>query len=101
MQTAVDRVMQAYVLMVTLAPESAASARERVQEYLAGMDGDEKTLTVEGLRFIRRAGRQISRRKRVKNLDPTMQESRARITYRWKSRRASIGYGCPEPPADP
>lgn len=65
MQTAVDRVMQAYVLMVTLTPESEANARERVQEHLAGMDGDEKALAVEGLRFLRGAGRESPRRKPV------------------------------------
>jgi len=53
MQAAIDRVMQAYVLMVTLTPEDESNARERVEEHLAGLDGDERTLTVEGLRFLR------------------------------------------------
>ena len=53
MQAAIDWVMPAYVLMVTLTPEDQSDARERVQEHLAGTNGDEKVLTVEGLRFLR------------------------------------------------
>jgi len=35
MQAAIDWVMPAYVLMVTLTPEDQSDARERIQEHLA------------------------------------------------------------------
>jgi uncharacterized protein YoaH (UPF0181 family) len=53
MQEAVDRVMQAYGLMVTLSPEDQEEARERLQEHLTGMQGDENALAIAGLRFLR------------------------------------------------
>lgn len=53
MQEAMDRVMQAYGLMVTLSPTDEADARERVQRHLATLQGDENTLAIEGLRFLR------------------------------------------------
>jgi hypothetical protein len=53
MQEAVDRVMQAYCLMVTLSPEDELRARERLREHLNGMQGDEDALAVAGLRFLR------------------------------------------------
>jgi hypothetical protein len=53
MQEAVDRVMTAYGLMVTLSPADEAEARARLQEYLKDMEGDEKTLAIAGLRFLR------------------------------------------------
>jgi hypothetical protein len=53
MQEAVDRVMQAYGLMVTLSPEDQEETRERLQEHLAGMQGDENALAIAGLRFLR------------------------------------------------
>jgi hypothetical protein len=53
MQEAVDRVMQAYGLMVTISPEEQAEARERLRKHLSGMPGDENALAVEGLRFLR------------------------------------------------
>ena len=53
MQAAMDRVMQAYGLMVTLSPEDEADARELVQQHLATLQGDENSLAIEGLRFLR------------------------------------------------
>jgi len=53
MQDAMDRVMQAYGLMVTLSPADEADVRERVQKHLATMQGDETALAIEGLRFLR------------------------------------------------
>jgi hypothetical protein len=61
MQTAIDRVMQAFTLMANLTPEEAQATRERLAEYLAGMDADEKALAVEGLRYLRGPGR-VARR---------------------------------------
>ena len=53
MQRAVDRVMQAYGLLVALSPEEEAAVRERLQRHLSGKQGDENALAVEGLRFLR------------------------------------------------
>jgi hypothetical protein len=65
MQTAIDRVMQAFTLMANLTPEEAQATRERLAEYLAGMDADEKALAVEGLRYLRGPGR-VARRRLVR-----------------------------------
>ena len=62
MQAAIDRVMQAFTMMANLTPEEAQATRERLAEYLAGMDGDEKALAVEGLRYLRGPGRVARRR---------------------------------------
>ena len=53
MQAAVDRVMQAYCLMVTLSPADEAQARERLEEHLRNLQGDEHALAIAGLRFLR------------------------------------------------
>ena len=42
--------------MANLTPEEAQATRERLAEYLAGMDVDEKALAVEGLRYLRGPG---------------------------------------------
>ena len=63
MQTAIDRVMQAFTLMANLAPEEAQTTRERLTKYLTGMDADEKALAVEGLRYLREPGRDARRRR--------------------------------------
>ena len=62
MQAAIDRVMQTFTMMTNLTPEEAQATRERLTEYLAGMDADEKALAVEGLRYLRGPGR-IARRR--------------------------------------
>ena len=64
MQTAIDRVMQAFTLMANLTPEEAQATRERLAEYLAGVDADEKALAVEGLRYLRGPNR-LARRRNV------------------------------------
>ena len=62
MQAAIDRVMQAFTLMANLTPEEAQATRERLAEYLAGIDADEKALAVEGLRYLRGPDRVARRR---------------------------------------
>jgi acyl-CoA reductase-like NAD-dependent aldehyde dehydrogenase len=62
MQAAIDRVMQAFTLMANLTPEEAQATRERLAEYLAGREADEKALAVEGLRYLRGPGRVARRR---------------------------------------
>jgi len=53
MQEAVDRVMQAYRLMVRLSPQDEVETRERLVEHLRGVQGDQNALAIEGLRFLR------------------------------------------------
>jgi hypothetical protein len=62
MQAAIDRIMQAFTMMTNLTPEEAQATRERLTEYLAGMDADETALAVEGLRYLRGPGRVARRR---------------------------------------
>jgi hypothetical protein len=62
MQAAIDRVMQAFTMIANLTPEEAQATRERLTQYLAGMDTDEKALAVEGLRYLRGPGRVARRR---------------------------------------
>ena len=62
MQAAIDRVMQAFTMMTNLTPGEAQATRERLTQYLAGMDVDEKALAVEGLRYLRGPGRVVRRR---------------------------------------
>ena len=55
MRAAIDRVMQAYGLMVDLSEADQLEARKRVDAHLAGIAGDDKALAVEGLRYLRNA----------------------------------------------
>ena len=68
MQAAIDQVMQAFTLMANLTPEEAQATRERLAEYLAGIDADEKALAVEGLRYLRGPDR-VARRRGEKQHD--------------------------------
>jgi hypothetical protein len=62
MQAAIDRIMQTFTMMTNLTPEEAQATRERLTEYLAGMDADETALAVKGLRYLRGPGRVARRR---------------------------------------
>ena len=62
MQAAIDRVMQTFTMMTSLSPAEVRAARERLTAHLAGMDGDEDTLAVEGLRYLRGPDRTYKRR---------------------------------------
>ena len=62
MQAAIDRVMQTFAMMARLTPEEVQTTRERLTAHLAEMDADEKTLAVEGLRYLRGADRVFKRR---------------------------------------
>jgi hypothetical protein len=55
MQSAIDRVMQTYGMMVNLTVEDEQNVRERVSAFLAlSKIDDENKLAVEGLKFLRR-----------------------------------------------
>ena len=62
MQAAIDRVMQTFKMMANLTPEEEEDPRERLIAHLAGMEADEKTLAVEGLRYLRGPDRVSKRR---------------------------------------
>jgi hypothetical protein len=62
MQAAVDRVMQAYSLMVSLSEAGQLEVRRRVAAHLADLAGDDRILAIEGLRFLRSAAHPMERR---------------------------------------
>jgi hypothetical protein len=62
MRAAIDRVMQAFMMMTRLTPEQAEATRARLTAHLAGMDADENALAVEGLRYLRGSDRHVRRR---------------------------------------
>jgi hypothetical protein len=53
MQTTIERVMQAYGMMVNLTAEQEKAARERLGHFLKNRDGDDRELAVQGLQFLR------------------------------------------------
>jgi hypothetical protein len=61
-RAAINRVMQTFTMMTSLTPEEMQVARERLTAHLEGMDADEKTLAVEGLRYLRGANRGYKQR---------------------------------------
>ena len=62
MQSAIERVMTTYGMLVHLTPEQEQEARERVGRFLQDKGTDEHMLAVEGLKYLR--GR-ATRRRRV------------------------------------
>jgi hypothetical protein len=51
----IDRVMQAYGLMVNLTPQQEEAARRQLELFLKTRTGSEQELAVQGLRFLRGA----------------------------------------------
>jgi hypothetical protein len=66
MQTAVERVMQTYGMMVSLTAEQEREARERVSRFLEDKGSDEHKLAV-GLRHL--LGRSTKRRRTASTQD--------------------------------
>ena len=62
MQKAIDKVMYAYTLIANLTPDEVKATRHRLAAHLASVDADEKMLAVEGMRYLRGAGRITKRR---------------------------------------
>ena len=54
--------MQTYTLMANLTPEEQRITRLKLERHLAGMNADDKTLAVEGLRYLRGSDRVARRR---------------------------------------
>lgn len=57
MRAAVDRVLEAYSLMFDLSEADQLEARRRVEAHLMSIAGDERTLAIEGLKYLRAAPR--------------------------------------------
>jgi hypothetical protein len=53
MQTPIERVMQAYGMMVNLTVEQEKAARERLEQFLENRGGNDQELAVQGLKFLR------------------------------------------------
>jgi hypothetical protein len=51
-QTAIDRVMETYSMIVNLTQAQELEARERVSEFLRDKGRDEHNLAVEGLKYL-------------------------------------------------
>jgi len=66
MQEVVDRVMRAYGLMVTLAPEEEDAARKKLADFLKDRKDTPNRLSVEGMKFLR--GDKVSRSRRARDL---------------------------------
>lgn len=62
MQSPIDRVMQAYGMMVNLTPEQERATRARLESHLAELDADDNAVAVEGLKFLRGSDRPVRRR---------------------------------------
>ena len=56
LKSALDRIMQAYGLMVNATPDEEQAARRAAERYLADKVGNETSLAVEGLRYLRAIG---------------------------------------------
>jgi hypothetical protein len=58
MQTAVDRVMHTYGMIVNLTLDEEQDAREKVSTFLANAETtDETMLAIEGLKYLRKHSR--------------------------------------------
>ena len=62
MQKAIDRVMYAYRMIANITPDEVEATRKRLTAHLAGMDVNERTLAVEGMRYLRGPERVVQRR---------------------------------------
>ena len=51
----IERVMQAYGMMVNLTEEEEDAARQQVEQFLNCRTGSEQQLAVQGLQFLRGA----------------------------------------------
>lgn len=62
MQEVIDRVMRTYGLMVDLTPEEERIARSRLADFLRDRNDHPNRLSVEGVKFLRGARPQRTRR---------------------------------------
>jgi hypothetical protein len=66
MQTAINRVMQTYAMLVSLTSLQEREAREKVSSFLKDKGDDEHKLAVEGLKHL--LGHTARRRRRAASL---------------------------------
>ncbi|WP_375775989.1 hypothetical protein ACE103_30010 [Bradyrhizobium sp. ma5] len=64
METVVERVVRTYGMMVTLAPNEEEEVRQRVMKFVVGQAGDDNSVAVEAIKFLR--GSKPSRRRQPK-----------------------------------
>ncbi|VIO69517.1 hypothetical protein CI1B_27230 [Bradyrhizobium ivorense] len=64
MEMIVERVVRTYGMMVTLSPQEEDLVRQRVLKFVEGKTGDENTIAVEAIKFLR--GPKPSRTRRPK-----------------------------------
>ena len=64
MQTAVERVMQTYAMMVDLTSEQQELTRKKLEQFLVDKTGSDNELAVQGLQFLRGARHKRPRRQR-------------------------------------
>ncbi|ODM82239.1 hypothetical protein [Bradyrhizobium elkanii] len=64
METVVERVVRTYGMMVALAPNEEEEVRQRVLKFVEGQAGDNNTIAVEAIKFLR--GPKLSRKRRPK-----------------------------------
>lgn len=62
MLKAIDRVMYAHTMIANLTHEEVQATRQRLAAHLTAMDGDEKALAIEGMRYLRGPERVARRR---------------------------------------
>ncbi|EJN15658.1 hypothetical protein PMI42_00675 [Bradyrhizobium sp. YR681] len=61
----IEKIMQAYGMMVNLTQDQTTDARQRLKVFLAGKPEDTPKLTIEGLKFLR--GERVSRTRRARS----------------------------------
>ena len=61
----IEKIMQAYGMMVNLTPDQNDDARQRLAVFLAGKSDDTAKLTIEGLKFLR--GERAARTRRARS----------------------------------
>ncbi|WP_375309130.1 hypothetical protein WHZ77_17790 [Bradyrhizobium sp. A5] len=61
----IEKIMQAYGMMVNLTSEQNDAARQRLAVFLADKSEDDSNLTIEGLKFLR--GDRVARTRRAKS----------------------------------
>jgi len=65
MQTPIERVMQAYGMMMNLTAEQEKSVRERLEEFLKHCNGSDQQLAIQGLQFLRGDRKPLKRKVRT------------------------------------
>jgi hypothetical protein len=65
MESAIDRVMYAFGLILNLTPDQEEAARQKLTVFLAGKSATQDALAIEGLRYLRKDVASRARRRRT------------------------------------